>query len=225
MNTLILAAEGQEALAVRQALDLHQPLQGPWAMHHGAGVVLLETGVGKVAAAAAVAYAQQRFNPQQAIWVGVAGALDPTLRALDVLIARDSVQYDVDITAFGRAMGELATGERYVSANARLSQGLYQAAKDLGFPVQIGRIASADRFLANPAHAAAVREAFAADAVEMEGAAALWVAKKLKLPMALLRTVTDAAGSEAPMAFETFLPLASQRLGQILQRFLHSVTT
>lgn len=222
MPTLILAAEGAEAQAIQQGLNLSTVLPGPFTTWQGEGVVLLETGVGKVAAAAAVAYAQQRFQPDRAIWAGVAGALDPALHALDLVIARDAVQADVDLTPFGRQPGELATGERYVAAHAQLSQQLYQSARALGLPVQIGRIASADQFLADPAQARRLRELFQAEAVEMEGAAALWVARRLGLPMALVRCVTDAAGSDAPMDFDRFLPLASARLANLLCHLLET---
>ena len=53
MLTLILAAEGAEAQAIQQKLNLATALPGPFATWQGDGAVLIETGVGKVAAAAA----------------------------------------------------------------------------------------------------------------------------------------------------------------------------
>lgn len=222
----LFAAEGLEAQALRRLLSLKETLDGPWIIHQGSlgryPVVLVETGVGKVAASAAVAYAKVRFNPAQAFWVGVAGALNPDLKTLDLILAQDAVQYDVDITAFGRAPGELATGERFIPADAGLTSKVLRTAQAMGLPIQLGRIASADRFLAHRGEAEEVRRVFAADAVEMEGAAALWTARRLGLPMALLRAITDQAGSEAPIAFETFLERASERLAQLISQVLSS---
>ncbi|GIW28671.1 MAG: 5'-methylthioadenosine/S-adenosylhomocysteine nucleosidase [Meiothermus sp.] len=222
----LFAAEGLEAQALRRLLSLKEVLDGPWIIHQGTlgryPVVLVETGVGKVAASAAVAYAKVRFNPAQAFWVGVAGALNPELKTMDLILAQDAVQYDVDITAFGRAPGELATGERFIPADAGLTSKVLRTAQSLGLPIRLGRIASADRFLAHRNEAEEVRRVFAADAVEMEGAAALWTAKRLGLPMALLRAITDQAGSEAPIAFETFLEGASERLAQLIGQVLSS---
>jgi adenosylhomocysteine nucleosidase len=56
----------------------------------------------------------------------------------------------------------------------------------------------------------------------MEGAAALWAAKRMGMPMALVRAITDQAGSEAPIAFETFLESASERLAALIGRVLSS---
>lgn len=220
----LFAAEGAEAQALRTRLHLQENVDGPWPIHKGDvgryEVVLIEAGVGKAAAAAAVAYARVRFNPQQAFWVGVAGSLNPELKTLDLVVAQDAVQYDVDITAFGRAPGELATGERYIPADPALTSKVLRTAVAMGVSVFLGRIASADRFLADPKEAEEVRRVFGADAVEMEGAAALWVAKRMGMPMALLRAVTDEAGKEAPMSFETFLEGASERLAALIERVL-----
>jgi len=222
----LFAAEGLEAQTLRRLLSLHEAIDGPWIIHQGEvgchSVVLIETGVGKAAAAAAVAYTRVRFNPAQSLWVGVAGALNPGLKTLDLVLAQDAVQYDVDITAFGRAPGELATGERFIPADPGLTYKVLRTAQALNLPIHLGRVASADRFLAHRSEAEEVRRVFAADAVEMEGAAALWTAKRMGMPMALLRAITDQAGSEAPVAFETFLERASERLASLVGKVLGS---
>ena len=222
----LFAAEGTEAQALQHSLGLHEKVSGPMPIRRGvfAGkrIVLLEAGIGKAAAASAVTYAQTRFNPEFAIWVGVAGALNPAFQPLDLVVAFDAVQYDVDMVAFGRKPGELATGERFIHADPELSHQLYQAAVRLSFPVYWGRLASADRFLADPAASRQVRQTFAADAVEMEGAAALWAARNLGLRMALVRAISDGAGEEASESFEVLLESASARLGALLAEVLES---
>ncbi|MCS7195519.1 MAG: 5'-methylthioadenosine/S-adenosylhomocysteine nucleosidase [Meiothermus sp.] len=224
MLVVIFAAEGAEASALRQHLGLNQLLDGPWSIHQGEvgryGVVLIETGVGKAAAAAAVAYAKLRFNPAQSFWVGVAGGLNPSLKPLDLVVAQDAVQYDVDITAFGRMPGELATGERFIPADPVLTSRVLRAVLSMGLPVLLGRIGSADRFLADQAQAEEVRRVFGADAVEMEGAAALWTARRMGVPMALLRAITDFADGGSAGGFEAFLRSAAERLAGVMQRVL-----
>lgn len=225
LPTIVLfAAEGAEAQALREKLGLGESIVGPGLLHRGVfggkEVILLEAGVGKAAAASAVTYAHTRFAPQYAVWAGVAGALNPAFRPLDLVVAFDAVQYDVDITAFGRAPGELATGERFIHTDSELSHRLYQGAVGLGFPVYWGRVASADRFLTDPAEGVRIRRVFAADAVEMEGAAALWTARNLGLRMALVRAISDGAGEEASESFEVLLESASVRLGTLLAEVL-----
>ncbi|MDX2007748.1 MAG: 5'-methylthioadenosine/S-adenosylhomocysteine nucleosidase [Meiothermus sp.] len=222
----LFAAEGAEAQALRRHLELLEVMDGPFPIHRGQvgryELLLLEAGVGKAAAAASVAYVKARFNPTQAYWVGVAGALNPELRPLDLLVGQDAVQYDVDITAFGRQPGELATGERFVPADAALTSKVMRSAQNLGVPLFLGRVASADRFLADPLVAAQVRAVFSADAVEMEGAAALWTARRMGMPMALIRAITDSAGQGAELSFEEFLETASVRLASLIKRILET---
>lgn len=220
--TVLFATDGAPTL--RTALGLSEQLDGPWPIHQGwvgsHKVILLEVGMGKVAAAAAVAYVRQRFNPSQALWVGVAGALNPKLQTLDLVVAYDAVQYDLDITPFGRQADELATSERFIPADTALSARVLRTAQNLGFPVQTGRIASADHCLADPEASKQVYETFNPDAVEMEGAAALWTAKRMGLPMALIRAVVGGTDSETKTSFEAFLETASNRLATLIANVL-----
>ncbi|HEX2863309.1 MAG TPA: hypothetical protein VHN99_01965, partial [Deinococcales bacterium] len=71
---VLLTAMGEEADALRRL-----------------GVQVEPTGVGKVAAAMHTQAAIDRYRPRGLVFVGVAGALDPELKQMDVLIARDSV--------------------------------------------------------------------------------------------------------------------------------------
>ncbi len=220
----IFAAEGVEIGAVRARMQEVVQLTEPWAVYSGslAGgpVVLVETGVGKVAAGAAVAWAAERYHPEAAFWVGVAGALDPSLVRSTVLVARDAVQWDVDLSVFGRAAGELDTGERYIPADEALSELLLKAAGVLGYTPLFGRVVSGDQFVAQGKLADNLRAEHRAVAVDMEGAAALWTARRLSLPMALLRVITDHADTSAPGAFVRFLDEASEHMAELLEQAL-----
>ena len=155
--------------------------------------------------------------------MGVAGALNPALKALDLLLAERAVQWDVDLTPFGRAPGETAFGVRFFPSDPGLLARAEAAARALGFPFRRGVVATGDRFLADPEEAGRLRTLHGADAVEMEGAAALMVAFRFRHPMALVRMVTDGAGEEAAWDFQAFLKAASRRLG-LLARALAAYT-
>ena len=218
---LLLAAEGEEAAAVLERMAGVAEIAAPWPVFvgelGGREVRLLESGIGKAAAGAVVGWATERFKPAAAVWLGVAGSLNPQLSTGDVLIADDAVQWDMDLTPLGRAPGELDSGERFVPADVRLTDALHASAARLGYHHVRGRVASGDKFVADPQTARWIRETFEADAVEMEGAAALWAARRLGVPMALVRAVTDAADTAAPGAFEAFLVEVSQRLALLVE--------
>jgi len=213
---LLLAAEGVEAEALLARLERRRRVRGPFRAFVGrfAGreAAVVETLVGKAAAAAATAWALDRFAPRAAFFAGVAGALAPDLKTGDLLVARDAVQWDVDLTPFGRAPGELATGERFVPADSALTRLLAGVAGG-----RIGRVASGDRFVADEGLARWIRATFAADVVEMEGAAALWTARRLGVPMALLRVVSDAATAGSEGDFAAFLADGSARMARVLK--------
>ncbi|WP_457636825.1 5'-methylthioadenosine/S-adenosylhomocysteine nucleosidase [Oceanithermus sp.] len=218
---LLLAAEGEEAEAVLGRMERTAKVEAPWPAFTGElggrEVRLLESGIGKAAAGAVVGWAGATFAPSAAIWLGVAGSLNPELSTGDVLIADDAVQWDMDLTPLGRQPGELDSGERFIPADPSLAATLHASAQRLGYHHVRGRVASGDRFVADPETARWIRETFAADAVEMEGAAALWAARRLGLPMALVRAVTDAADTSAPGAFEAFLVEVSQKLAVLIE--------
>lgn len=99
---------------------------------------MAETGVGKVAAALAVAHVLTRFRPSESFFLGVAGALDPSLRALDLLLAEKAVQWDVDLTPFGRKPGETAFGVAFFPSDPALLARAEKAALALGLPFRRG---------------------------------------------------------------------------------------
>ena len=204
--TAFFAAEPEEASALREALGAGEALEAPFPLHRGEGVLVAETGVGKVAAALAVAHVLTRFRPSESFFLGVAGALDPSLRALDL-------QWDVDLTPFGRKPGETAFGVAFFPSDPALLARAEKAALALGLPFRRGVVATGDRFLAQREEAERLRALHGADAVEMEGAAALMVAWRFRHPMVLLRVVTDGAGEGAALDFQAFLREAARRLG------------
>jgi len=132
--TAFFAAEPEEAGAIREALGAGVLLEAPFPLYRGEGVLVAETGVGKVAAAMAVAHVLTRFAPKESFFLGVAGALDPGLRALDLLLAERAVQWDVDLTPFGRAPGETALGVRFFPSDPHLLERAEGAALALGLP-------------------------------------------------------------------------------------------
>lgn len=219
--TAFFAAEPEEAAALREALGAEEALLAPFPLHRGRGVLVAETGVGKVAAAMAVAHVLTRFAPEASFFLGVAGALDPSLKALDLLLAEQAVQWDVDLTPFGRLPGETALGVRFFPSDPALLARVEEAAGRLGLPHRLGVVATGDRFLADPKEAQGLRERFGAQAVEMEGAAALMVAFRFRHPMALVRAVTDGAGEGAALDFQAFLREASRRLGLLARALVN----
>jgi 5'-methylthioadenosine/S-adenosylhomocysteine nucleosidase len=202
---ILLAAMGSEVAPLEKKLP---------------GIIILGTGVGKVAAAMNTQRAILEHKPDAIVFVGVAGGLGNVSR-LDVVIAKDAVQWDVDITPInGGEIGTLNNGQRFVPLEEYGSQLALEASLELGYPSKLGRVASGDAFVADPTKSTWIQTTFQADAVEMEGAAALQVATENKIPMVLIRVISDGAGDDAPMSFTDFLEAAAERAANVVAAFL-----
>lgn len=202
---ILLAAMGSEVAPLEKKLP---------------GITILGTGVGKVAAAMNTQRAIFEHQPDAIIFVGVAGGLGSVSR-LEVVVAKDAVQWDVDITPInGGEVGTLNNGQRFLPLEPKGSELALQASLELGYPSILGRVASGDAFVADPNKSAWIQNTFQADAVEMEGAAALQVATENKIPMVLIRVISDGAGDDAPMSFTDFLEAAAERAANVVAAFL-----
>ena len=72
---------------------------------HGKECILVKSGVGKVNAARTAQIMIDKYDLQYVINIGVGGAINPFLNIGDVLIGKNVVQHDFDITAFGHSKG------------------------------------------------------------------------------------------------------------------------
>ena len=70
-------------------------------------VIVLLSGIGKVSAAVGTALLIDHFAPDLVINTGTAGGLQHS-KVLDMVLATEVAYYDVDVTAFGYALGQQA---------------------------------------------------------------------------------------------------------------------
>lgn len=215
MNVTIIAALQEELGAFRRARDL-APVspRGPFTAlrwrHGAAEVTVLHSGVGKVSAAMVAQYAVDHFRPDYLIVTGIGRALGGRLALGDVVVSRDCVQHDLDVTALGVPVGQVPrTEHRFLAADPRLVA-LATATPVPGQRVVAGRILTGDQFIAA---AAAVRQerlrSLSGAVVEMEGAAAALVATVNRIPFVIVRSVSDHADGAAPADFRAGLRRAA----------------
>jgi adenosylhomocysteine nucleosidase len=192
---------------------------------HGQPVVLVLSGIGKVAATTTAVLLMHEFGARQLVFTGVAGGLHRDVKVGDVVVAQQLLQHDMDASPLFPRFEIPLTGRSHFDADAALVEALGAAAqrcvdraealvgaahlRDFGVAaarVHRGLIVSGDRFVASAAHSAELRAALPdALAVEMEGAAVAQACADFGRPFAVLRTVSDRADDSAHVDFTRFI--------------------
>jgi adenosylhomocysteine nucleosidase len=192
-------------------------------------VALLRCGIGKVNAAVGCALLINRFHPDLVINTGSAGGIDPSLKFGDTVISSALLYYDVDVTAFGYAPGQLPKMPAVFEVPEdliRRGEAAVDALKKEGvlpedFKHVRGVIGSGDVFMHEPDRIAEARRLFPAmAAVEMEGAAIAQACYLFSVPALIIRSLSDIAGIESPVKFDEFLPIASKHSSEIVRRIV-----
>ena len=178
---------------------------------HGKEVVLLESGIGKVNVAIATTLLFERFDISLVINTGSAGGIKLDAQVGDLVISENVVYHDVDVTGFGRAMGEVPGMPAAFTSDARLVEQVEAVLAHADVRYFKGQIATGDAFVHRPEQLEQVRANFAdAVALEMEAAAVAHVCHIAKVPFVVVRALSDIAGKQSELSFEAFLPLAAK---------------
>ena len=187
-------------------------------------------GVGKVFAAICAQTMILKFHPSLIINVGVAGSLSDSLNVADMVIARQLVQHDMDVTALGVPRGQILGSDiRYIPTSDDIRDELFssimllnaeKAFGDREVKALQGTIASGDQFISSKGKKQLIVEEFEAIACEMEGAAIAQVCYVNKLPFCVLRAISDSADAGAKMDYPAFVELAASNSAKVIKRFL-----
>ncbi len=198
----------------------------------GKDVTLLCSGIGKVNAAVGCALLIQQFKPACVINTGSAGGINPSLKVGDAVISTGLIYHDVDVTAFNYAPGQLPRQPQIFPVDEKLVKLAKDAVDELkrekALPASFnhcsGIIGSGDVFMHEPERIAEVRRVFPdIAAVEMEGAAIAHCCHLFSVPALVIRALSDVAGTQSPISFDEFLPIASEHSAGIVIRILRGV--
>lgn len=182
-------------------------------------VVAVVCGIGKVFAAMCAQTLILRYAPDAVINIGVAGAVGPGLRVLDVVIADKVCQHDMDTSAIGDPVGLVSgVNEIYFPADPGLVNGLGRAAEACGVKHVTGTVASGDQFLHDGGKKQWIHNTFGAVAGEMEGGSVGQVCYVNAVPFAVLRCISD--GDGGGMEYSEFAPKAAAQSIRVVLEFL-----
>ena len=150
----------------------------------GESVGVIVCGVGKVNAGIGAQYAIDALGADVIINVGVAGALNDTLKVANVYGVSHAVQYDFDLAQLnGTPVGTL---------NEFLEPYIALATTDL-YPLK--KVGTGDRFNDDRADFLLLTEVLGADIREMEVGAMAQVCHHANVPLYSFKAISDVAGS------------------------------
>jgi adenosylhomocysteine nucleosidase len=189
---------------------------------NGSDVVIVQSGIGKVAAALATAILIDKFNPDYVVNTGSAGGFEQSLKVGDIVISSEVRYHDVDVTAFGYEIGQLpGNPAAYIPHPTLVSAAQVGVAKLENIQTLVGLITTGDTFMTTDDDIAKARANFPTmAAVEMEGAAIAHTCNQFNVPFVVIRSMSDIAGKESPASFEAYLETASINSSQLVENML-----
>lgn len=215
-----------------------------WLGHlHGHEVVLVLSGIGKVAAATTAALLIEHFEVSQIVFTGVAGGLGKGVNVGDLVVADSFSQHDLDVSPLFPRYEIPGYGVSTLYADSQLAKALKQAGSQvlrdlphvlgqetmasfcLNQPkLHTGLLISGDRFVSTTAESRKLQHDLPkALAVEMESAAFAQVCHDYGVPFAAVRTISDRADDDAMFNFNRFLSeVASHYSASIIDNWLKS---
>jgi len=186
-------------------------------------VVVAKCGIGKVFAAMCAQTMILCYSPDVVINTGIAGSLSDEVGVLDMVIASDVVEYDMDISAggFGNPVGKIPDiDEIHMKCDESLATSLAKVATGTKIKCFSGTIASGDTFVADSKKKRWLSDTFGAVACEMEGAAIGQVCTFRKVPFSIVRSISDGGNEEAAMTYAEFSKAAADNSIRVLTSYL-----
>lgn len=228
MKIAIMGAMPEEISPILEKLGSYKTTQYAGnkyyeASYKGVDLVIAYSKIGKVFSTLTATTMIEHFGADRLLFSGVAGAISPTLKVGDLIVATKLSQHDLDITAFGHPYGYVPEGAVFVEADKQMIEMSKEVASQMGKNVQEGIIATGDQFVANEERKNWIGATFGADALEMEGGSVAVVCNALNIPFFILRAISDAADMDASFSFDEFLESSAKESAEFIMKMVQSI--
>lgn len=232
MNTVgIIGAMEEEVISIKRHMNVENTVAIA-GMEFCVGtlkeknVVVVKCGIGKVNAAICTQILIDKFSANCIINTGVAGGLYPEINIGDIVISSDTVQHDMDTTAFGDPKGVIPRMDNsFFEADDKLIELAKEAAENVKgeHKVYIGRIASGDQFVSSMQVKEDIYSTFTAYCAEMEGAAIAHTCYLNHVPFVVIRAISDKADQSAEVNFDEFVHVAAKNASKMIEAIIERI--
>jgi len=202
---------------------------------NGKRVVVAWTGIGKVNAAMTTTLLIEHFRPNEVIFTGVAGGINPELSPGDIVIAEKTAQHDSgtlwpDGFEYRGARNPFDGWRNpvFFPADERLLKLAERAAEQVELEtiktsigeraprIVKGVVVTGDVFVASPEKCIELCNELGADAVEMEGAAVAQICYQQGIPCLVIRSISDKADEKAREDLGMFHTMAAKNSARLV---------
>lgn len=193
---------------------------------NGVDVVIVQCGIGKVNAALCTQILADLFEVTHIINTGVAGSLNAKLDIGDIVISRDALHHDMDVTIFGYRPGEVPQlGLREFPADERLTKLAKEACERVNpdINVLLGRVVSGDQFISQNEVKDRLIQVYQGDCAEMEGASIAHGAYLNHIPFVIIRAISDKADNSAEMDYPAFEAAAAKHSAALVRELVKNI--
>jgi adenosylhomocysteine nucleosidase len=207
---------------------------------NGRKVVVAQTGIGKVNAAVTTTLLVEHFEPQEIIFTGIAGGINPKLAPGDLVIGTKVAHHDFGTltpdSMLRRPTRNPATMQEnplYFTSDSSLVRLAVATGKKIKLEpfvhegkqqvptIITGTIVTGDVFVSSSGATQQLRQKMNADATEMEGAAVAQVCWQQQVPFVIIRSVSDNAGNSAYSDIKSFYQSAARNSAHLVMAMVN----
>ncbi|HET9947205.1 MAG TPA: 5'-methylthioadenosine/S-adenosylhomocysteine nucleosidase [Patescibacteria group bacterium] len=174
MNTLFLLAMGYEISHIFNLVDWNVSQEKPFPVytHKTLPFTIVQTGVGKVNAAAATQFALSHYPTERIVNLGAVGCMNKKIAIGEVRQISECTFFDVDCTAFNYKLGQIPKCD--IASYPLHTTG----------DIPVAKLVTGDSFISDQSKLQAISDIFSPDFIDMELAAiahTLYINDKLSL--------------------------------------------
>lgn len=193
---------------------------------NGASVVIVQCGIGKVNAGMCVQVLKDIFDVTHVINTGVAGSLNEKLDIGDILVSKDAIHHDMDVSPLGYALGQVpGIPVLAFKADDRLCQLAIDTCKEVNKDINAigGRVVSGDQFISSSEVKEHLIKEFQGDCAEMEGASIAHASYLNDIPFVIIRAISDKADNSAEMDYPSFEKAAAKHSAALVEALVSKI--
>lgn len=181
-------------------------------------IVLSKCLTGKVFMAMSAQNMIDNYDVDLIINIGVAGGLSGEIG--DVVISKDSMQTDMDVTALGYDKCEIPDINKiHFKADETIIK-ISKKLKKFPFNIMYGRVLTADKFINNREECAFLKREYDGILTDMESASLGEVCYVNKIPYSIIRGISDKADDTSHKDFKKNLQKACDNAGKVTLEIL-----